>query len=311
MIHRTALAALLLASATAAGAQATGGPPIAYVKEGGRSQEIYLVNPDGSSLTKLYTAPRKTTVRWIDLKPGGNEIAFTEGLTVKTLKFHDNGQPNGAAAAIPGTPCSNTQSPDYHPSGDGTFVFIAACGFGNFHIMTYKMDDPAPVSLFTVGSANRVRWSRTGEFLIYVEAVSATSSEMRLKRRRIESGVLGTVIGAAYDFGMISDLTTFDITRTGDRLVFGSPLALKVLDFATFGSTGQADPLWDCEGDDVHLSGYPAVDWFVIYESPPSRNGTYILTRPFSGTSCGGLPSALTGKGNWGSKDWRPNPLTP
>ena len=297
-LHRGRLAMfrpLMIAMSLAAGASAAdaGGPEIAYVKAAGSNQELYLVNPDGSALTKLYTGPRKTSLSWLDLKPGGNEIAFMEGLRVKVQKFHDNGQANGTASGIPGPPCSITQSPDYHPSGDGTLVFIAACGFGNFQVMTYKSGDAGPAALFTVSASNRIRWSRTGDYLYYDEAVSPTSAEMRLKRRNVATG-------AVTDFGAIRDLNTFDVTRTGDRLAFGSTLAPKLLDFATMSDVSQATAL--CEGTDIHFS--PA-DTQIVYVTPHSAKGDYILIKA---SNCSGSPFSLTGKGSWGTKDWRPNP---
>ena len=77
---------LMIATMLGAGAVTAaraGGPEIAYVKAAGSSPELYLVNADGTSLTKLYTAPRKTNLSSPDLKPGGNEVAFMEGLKVK------------------------------------------------------------------------------------------------------------------------------------------------------------------------------------------------------------------------------------
>ena len=291
-MFRPLMIATLLAAGGASAAEA-GGPEIAYVKAGGSSHEIHLVNADGSSLTKLYTGPRKSSLSSPDLKPGGNELAFMEGLRVKIQKFHDNGQANGSAAAIPGLPCGNTQSPDYHPSGDGTLVFIAACGFGNFSVMTYKSGDAAPATLFTVSASNRIRWSRTGDHLYYDEAVSPTSAEMRLKRRTVATG-------AVTDFGAIRDLNSFDVTRTGDRLAFGSHLAPKLLDFTTMSDVSQATSL--CEGNDIHFS--PA-DSQIVYVTPHSAKGDYILIKS---SNCSGSPFSLTGKGSWGMKDWRPDP---
>ena len=272
--------------------QAAGGPPIAYVKNGG-SPEIYLVNSNGSGVTRVYTGARKSTVRWIDLKPGGNQVAFMQGLTVRIQKFFDNGQPDGTSQTVP-APCSSTQSPDFHPSGDGRIVYIAACGFGNFHVLTYRLGDVAPTSLFIVPSANRIRWSRTGDYLIHDQADSSTSGTMRLKRRHVATGTVE-------DFGVIGDLATFDVSRTGDRLAFGSVQSPKLLDFSTMTDTSQATAL--CAGDDIHFS---PDDGQQVYETPAARGGTYILIR---NASCSGSPNALTGKGNWGSKDWRPDPI--
>lgn len=288
-------AIVLTSAATAAHPQTTGGPEIAYVKNG--SGEIYLTDRQGSSLTKLYTGPRKTSLRWLDIKPGGNQLAFTQGLSIRIQQYHDNGQPNGAATSIPDAPCAYTHSPDYHPSGDGTFVFIAACGFGNFQIMTYRAGEAGPTPLFTVGSANRIRWSLTGEHLIYDEAASANSNVANLKRRNVATGEV-------VDFGPIPDLTSFEVRRSGDRLVYGSATAPRQIDFATMTDTSQSVPL-GCEGDDIHFS---PDDSRMVYETPPAKGGTFILTKA---SNCSGSTSSLTGKGDWGSKDWRPPVVTP
>lgn len=292
MFRPMMIASLLATSAvSAAQAQTAGGPPIAYIKAGS-AHEIYLTNETGSSVTRVYAAPRKTTLRWVDIRPGGNELAFNENLAIKIQKFHDNGQPNGAATGVRGAPCSITQSPDYHPSGDGRLVFIAACGFGNFQIMTYVAGDAAPTPLFTVGSANRVRWSRTGEHLYYDEALSRTDATSRLRRRNLATGEVT-------DFGTISDVSSFDVARTGDRLVFGSALAPKLFDAGTMTDTSQSLPA--CGGDDIHFSPDDAK---IIYETPPSSKGTFVLVKA---SNCSGSTTSITGKGEWNHKDWRPN----
>lgn len=294
---RSMLIALMLATAAgAAHAQTVGGPAIAYIKAGGTAQEIYLVNADRTGLTKLYTAPRKTGLGWLDLKPGGNELAFSEALKIKIQKFHDNGQRNGDAIPI-ASPCGMAQAPDYHPGGDGTLVFIAACGFGNFQIMTYKAGDAAPQLLFTLGSANRVRWSRTGDHLYYDEALSPTAATARLRRRNVTTGQVD-------DFGPIDDVASFDVTRTGDRLIHGSALAPKLFDSATMTDTSQSVELC-MDGDDLHAS---PDDSQFIYETPHSARGTYVMIHD---KNCSGAPVALTGKGEWHKKDWRPDPVTP
>lgn len=292
---RSLILAALVSTVAAGAAQAAGGPPIAYIKAGS-AQQIYLVNPDGTGLTRVYTAPRKTGLGSPDLKPGGGELAFVEQLGIKIQKLAESGQPDGAATPLPGAPCNFTQSPDYHPSGDGRFVFIAACGFGNFQVMTYKSGDAAPTLLFTLGGANRIRWSRSGDHLIYDEAESATSSAMRLKRRNVATA-------AIEDFGALSALDTFDVARTGERLAFGSQQAPRLFDFASMSDTSQAAPL--CPGDDIHFS---PDDTQIVYETPHSARGTYIQIKA---SDCSGSASSLTGKGDWHDKDWRPDPVLP
>jgi len=182
---------LLLASlaasavADAAFAQSPGGPPIAYIKAGS-TQEIHLVNADRTGLTRLYTAPRKTSLGWLDLKPGGNELAFTEKFRIKIQKFHDNGQPNGAATTI--TTSCTAWHPDYHPNGDGRFIYIVACS-SDFGIWQYTPGGGS-AEIFGTISTNRVRWNRTGTHIYYDEETSFNSGLLRLKRRDVGTGVV-------------------------------------------------------------------------------------------------------------------------
>lgn len=286
---RSLLFALLLTTGFTAQAQTAGGPAIAYIKAGGTAQEIYLVNPDRSGLTRVYTAPRKINLGWLDLKPGGNELAFTEKFTVRIQKFHDNGQPNGSATTI-AAPCM-AWHPDYHPSGDGRLIFIVVCS-GDFGVWQYTPGAGA-AKLFGTISTNRVRWNRTGTHIYYDEETVFNSGVLRLKRR-------DALTGTVEDLGPLGSLDSFDVTRTGDRLLHGSPLSVKLFDGATMTTS---EPCID--GDDVHASPN---DGQYLYETPPNAGGTYVMIHS---NSCSGAPVALTGKGAWHKKDWRPDPVTP
>src|SRR5688572_32768258 len=84
---------------TAVHAQTAGGPPIAYVKRVSNGDEIYLVNPNNTGLTRIYKAPSKIQVTMLDLRPGGGEIAFLENFAkLKILAFDSLGR------AEPGNP---------------------------------------------------------------------------------------------------------------------------------------------------------------------------------------------------------------
>ena len=289
---RSLLIALLLTT-TGVAAQAAGGPAIAYIKSGGTAQEIYLVDPDRTGLTKVYTAPRKTSLSWLDLKPGGNELAFTEKFSIKVQKFHDSGQPNGAATPI--TTSCTAWHPDYHPSGDGRLIYIVACS-GDFGVWQYTPGVGA-AELFGTISTQRVRWNRAGTHVYYDEETSFNSGVLRLKRRNMSTGTVE-------DLGPLGALDSFDVTRTGDRLIHGSPLAPKIFDSATMADTNQSVELC-IDGDDAHAS---PDDSQYLYETPDNAGGTYVMIHS---NSCSGSPVALTGKGAWHKKDWRPNPVTP
>lgn len=297
MLRPLMLATLLATSAaSAAQAQSTGGPSIAYAKAGGTAMEIYLVNPNGTGLTKLYTAPRKTSVGFMDLRPGGNELAFTEGFRIKIQRFFDSGQPNGAATLLD-TPCQ-AWHPDYHPSGDGSFVFLHVCG-GTYEVRQY-VPGVGMTTLFSTISTNRVRWNRAGTHLYYDEETSFNSGNLHLKRRDIASGVVEDL----GDMGctISSCLDSFEVGRAGDRVLFGPTTGPKLFDSATMSGVSQATAVCiNRGGTDLHFS--PG-DANLIYRTPHSARGDYIM---IAASNCSGAPGALTGKGEWGWKDWRAN----
>ena len=284
---RSMLIAILLAGGAAAPALPAGGPPIAYIKVAGTAQEIYLQNPDRTGLTKVYTAPRKTGLGWLDLKPGGNEIAFTEKFSIKIQKFSDSGQPIGAA--IPITSSCSAWHPDYHPSGDGRLIYLVSCS-GDFSVWQYTPGSGA-ARLFGTISTNRVRWNRAGTHVYYDEETAFNSGVLRLKRRDITSGTVE-------DLGPLAGLDSFDVTRTGDRLIHGSVMSVKLFDAATMSDTSQSLDLC-IDGDDAHAS---PDDGQFVFETPHSASGTYVMIHS---ASCSGAPVALTGKGEWHKKDWR------
>ena len=278
--------AISLASLPAAAAAEAGGPRIAYVKPVNNGHEIYLVNADKSGLARVYKGAPRVGIQWVDLKPGGNEVAFSENWLIKVLKFHDHGQANGAA--VPVTSSCTSWHPDYHPSGDGSFVFITACA-GRFSIQNYTPGSGAQW-LFDVISANRVRWNSAGTHLYYDEETVWNSGNLRLKRRDMATGQTA-------DLGAISDVNSFDVRRSADQLVYGSPTAPKLFDAAS-GSTAAF-----CRtGDGFHFS---PDDARFIYQTPHAAKGDTIMIGTCSSTQ------ALTAKGTWGKSDWRPDPVAP
>jgi hypothetical protein len=293
-MSRSLIAAILMTSAGVAGvpAVAAGSPAIAYVKVGGSSQDIDLVNPDGSGLTRVYTSARKASIGWLDLKPGGGEVAFTENFKIKIQRFSETGQPTGAPVPIP-SPC-NAWSPDYHPSGDGTLIFVSGCSAGNMTVMQYSPVTNQSTPLFTVFIVNRVRWSRTGAYVIYDQTDSPTALVERLKRRDMTTG-------AVQDFGELGDLDSFDINRVGEQLVYGPAAAPKLFDFDTMTDTSQAAAICvSGGGEDFHFSPDGAD---FIYKTPHNAKGDYILIRH---SDCSSNVTTLAAKGSWGRKDWRP-----
>lgn len=276
--------AISLTSLPGATAAETGGPRIAYVKPVNNGHEIYLVNADKSGLVRVYKGATKVGIQWVDLKPGGNEIAFSENWLIKVLKFYDHGQANGAP--VPVTSSCTSWHPDYHPSGDGSFVFITACA-GRFSIQKYTPGSGAQW-LFDVVSSNRVRWNSAGTHLYYDEEIVFNSGNVHLKRRDMGTGITA-------DLGAISGLNSFDVTHSADQLVHGSPTAPKLFDAASASSSAFCRA-----GEGFHFSPDSAR---FIYQTPHSAKGDTIMI----GT-CGAV-QALTAKGTWGKTDWRPDPV--
>lgn len=285
LLVASATGALLAASASA---QTVGGPRIGYVKPVNNGHEIYLVNPDKSGLVRVYKGAPKVDVRWIDLKPGGNEVAFSENWQIKIQRFYDNGQPNGAASLVTST-CMSWH-PDYHPSGDGSFVFIMTCA-GRFSIWRYG--GGAASSLFDVISSNRVRWNSAGTHLYYDEETFFNSGVVHLKRRDMATG-------ATADLGVLSGLDSFDVTRTADRLVYGTAQAPRLLDGSS-SDTSQSTALCT-KGEGFH---YSPDDARFLYQTPHSAKGDTLMVGNCSAAQ------ALTAKGTWGKTDWRPDPAAP
>lgn len=287
---RLLLAAGFIGALSAAGAaQTAGGPRIAYVKPVNNGHEIYLVNPDKSGLARVYKGAPKVAIQYIDLKPGGNELAFSENWQIKIQRFYDTGQPNGAAAPV--TSSCTSWHPDYHPSGDGSFVFIMTCS-GRFSIWQYTPAGGAS-SLFDVISANRVRWNSTGTHLYYDEETFFNSGVVQLKRREMGSG-------ATADLGVLSGLDSFDVMHAADRLAYGTPQAPRLFDGST-SNTSQATALCTL-GVGFHFS---PDDARFLYQTPHSARGDTLMV----GNCSSAQP--LTAKGTWGKSDWRPDPVSP
>jgi hypothetical protein len=159
-------------------------------------------------------------------------------------------------------------------------------------VMEYSPSTGQAAALFPVYIANRVRWSRSGDYIIYDESVSTTAIVERLKRRNMTTG-------AVEDFGPLGDLESFDVNRVGEQLVVGSATAPKLFDFDTMTDTSQAGSIC-VAGANFHFSPNGAD---FAYRTPHSAKGDYILIRP---SNCSSNVRTLTPKGTWGPLDWRP-----
>ena len=277
------LASLTLATADA---QSTG-PSIAYVKVAGSAQEIYVVNPDGTGLRKIYTTPAKKAVGWLDLKPDGSEIAFTEigkgaPRVIKILSL-SGGVPVGSARTLTG-PCA-VDTIDYHPTNP--VLIISDICSGSARIASIRTDGTDYTVLQTGGYINKARWLRDGLSYVYVRGTNSGGLEICRNDCNPANGeLLGTVQG----------VWGFDVGRTSNAILhdFGGPYITK-----RDGDTGAVLASNYINGTDGH---YSPDDRYVLYETPHEARGDYIQIYD----SVTGATARLTGKGDYGAKDWRP-----
>jgi hypothetical protein len=296
MLRQLMMAALLWSAATAQ-ARTAGGPPIAYVKRLSTGDEIYLVKPDQTELTRLYKAPSKLQITMLDLRPGGSEIAFLEGYTkLKILAFDsygraEPGNPRTVRTTI--SPCS-VESPDYHPT-NGTLLFVEGCGRNRaVRLVQPGAKEPASGALFSSVAVFRARWSRLGDAVYYIglREGAASSDPTYLYRR------LGTA--DAQEMGVLNDWNTFDVARVGEKIYWGSEPRFYLLDLSNGATTNDAVALTCPSGSRMTRS---PDDTQMVFQSVWARGkGNYIM---LGVTSCLADPTAMTGAGTWGWTDWR------
>lgn len=277
------LASLSLATADA---QSTG-PSIAYVKVAGTAQEIYLVNPDGSGSRKIYSTAAKRSIGWIDLKPDGTEIAFTEagkGLprVVKILSL-SGGVPVGSARTLTG-PCA-VDTVDYHPT-DALLIISDICNASG-RIATIRTDGTDYTVLQTAGFINKARWLRDGLSYVYVRS-GVNSGPIEVCRNDCNPAN-GELLGA------VQGVWRLDVARTSNVILhdYGSTITKRSA------NTGDVLASNYISGTDGH---YSSDDRYVLYETPHEARGDYIQIYD----SVTGQTTRLTGKGDYGPTDWRP-----
>jgi Tol biopolymer transport system component len=264
------------------------GPSIAYVKVAGTAQEIYLVNPDGTGSRKIYTTPQKRAVGWLDLKPDGSEIAFTEvgkGVprVIKIMPL-SGGVPAGPARTLSG-PCA-VDTVDYHPT-DPVLIISDICN-ANARIASIRTDGTGYTVLQTGGFISKARWLRDGVSYVYAQS-GLNSGPIEICRNDCNPAngeLLGTVQGVwGLDVGRTSNMILHD---------YGGPYITK-----RNADTGEVVASNYINGTDGH---YSPDDRYVLFETPHEARGDYIQIYD----SVTGLTTRLTAKGDYGAKDWRP-----
>ena len=293
--------AFFLASSIMVSAQAdAGGPSIAYVKAGGTAQEIFLVNPDGTGTVRLYAAPRKTGIASLDLRPGGNEIAFVESASgkprvAKILKFSDSGANVGLPVTVP-----NLCAPDYvdynpvnpTPPQAPLLIVSEVCN-GIKSIISIRTDgtdrqvlQQGPSANFYVGQP---RWLNDGSSYVYVRALDSNPTQQQLCRDSCDAA-LGQLLWAG------QQVLWLDVARTSNTAIFMTGADIMKLVNADTATDVTPSPF--IKGRNGHLS--PA-DTYVLYESPHLASGDFMQIYNMAT----GQAPRLTGKGEYGPADWR------
>jgi hypothetical protein len=277
----TKIAAFTWLTALASPAAAVIGPPIAY----STPSTIYLVNPDGTGRSTLYTAPRKTSITMLDLKPGGGELAIVEAYKLKVLNYDERGLPVGSARTI-AIPCGTILVVDHHPT-DGSI--IAADGCTPNHIWRIAPGataaDPQPLVTSQAMIASP-RWSSDGS-RIYYETVG---------------GIIAFDVSSGTSTTINSDWGFWDVTRTGDRLILegsGGPTNLPNGTNAIFDVPSRTTTP-GCTLAQTFRFGPGDVQ--MAYRTVPNHGASYVMVQ---NADCSGAPFRLTGKaGLYPGLDW-------
>lgn len=297
----TALAGSLALFVASPALSATGGPGIAYSIQSGSTYSIYLVNPDGTGTVKLYTAPVKTNIVELDMRPGGNELAIIEGSaarnSLKIITYTDAGA-RTSVNAVPMDGCTATGI-DYHPSGDGSLIVARYCGAAqDLEIRRFANGafDSSPIVTLGTGVDNamgQIRWLGDGSgFLL---AYTNTTSGARIQRHELSNPSAPVTV---WSMGSPSSLPSwFDVARCSGALDSSCSKFLYT------------DASWNLHR--VHFDDFGGTDEGVLMAGADghySPDNSHILYRVSNKTSQQLKidSNLLVAKGTFSGKDWRP-----
>jgi uncharacterized repeat protein (TIGR01451 family) len=148
------------------------GRKIAYV--GTNDRNIYIVNSDGTGMTKLPNSP--SLVLGLDWSPDGSRFIYTDGEDIYVMNVDGSDRKNLT---------SGNQKFDITPrwSPDGTRILFTATSNNNTDIYVMNADGTEQSRLFNVGASAEPCWSPDGTRVvfeslnsIYVMTVDGTSS---------------------------------------------------------------------------------------------------------------------------------------
>jgi hypothetical protein len=276
MLKFAVASALIFCSTTAFAAS----QEIAYVKVGGKSQEVYLIHSNGTGAIKVYTAAAKKSIAALDFKPSGEEIAIVElGSPLRIVGLSDNGTPTAPREIT--TPCQ-VHAVDYHPT-ESRLLLAVGC-HGSSHVATMDANGENYKIVASGIYLNAPRWLSDGQSFAYLRAVEETTSfELRVSRSSVESVVAVVNAGSWMDVSYQGNVAL--VTDNNSNV-------------EKFNLDDASQPRETVvRGTDAHFA---ADGSRFIYETPHAAKGNHLyIYRP------DGAPWALTTKGDYGPRDWR------
>ena len=283
MIRMTLALAGLLSSAAAA--QSVGGPEIGFVKGGSRGDEIYLINPDATGLTKFYPVGRGATSGKIDkiaLRPGGGEVAWVEDYVKVKIQAHDSlGRPVGTPRQIAIANNCAQGDLDYH--SDGRLVIADGC----WGVSVVAPGGSTAVQIAVTGNMHAIRWMRDGSILWHE---GNSTSDMRLRKRSPDGTV--TTVGQTSAFPM----PHIGMSRLSDEAAVSTTESYRMHNLVT----GTSQP--GCK-----LAGHVQLSPDGTEMAYRSSGGSYTSTSTLfvQKSNCSGAPFRLMAKGYYKGLVWR------
>jgi hypothetical protein len=297
-------AGALIATASPAAA-VTGGPPIAYVINIGKTFDVYLGNSDGTGKVKVYSTTTKHSLWQIDVRPGGNQLALVENVnppsilgTIKIISYSDAGVVSNVTSIAPSDNCQ-VLGIDYHPT-KGSLLVSRYCNKATVieaRSIVNSIYESTPIfSTSNDGNsaAGYIRWLGDGSgFLL---SFGHYPDGAGVNRHTLSNPYAPVTV---YKTGSLSLPTWFDVARCSGgaldascskMLVTAPSGVLHLVTFDDFGGTDQG-ALYGANSTDGHYSP----DNNHILWRQQDRQGYHLMIDN----------TVFLAKGPTGVKDWR------
>jgi len=297
-------AGALIATASPAAA-VTGGPPIAYVIDSGKTFDVYLGNSDGTGKVKVYSTTTKHSLWQIDVRPGGNQLALVENVnppsilgTIKIISYSDAGVVSNVTSIAPSDNCQ-VLGIDYHPT-NGSLLVSRYCNKATVieaRSIVNSVYESTPIfSTNNDGNsaAGYIRWLGDGSgFLL---SFGHYPDGAGVNRHTLSNPYAPVTV---YKTGSLSLPNWFDVARCSGgaldascskMLVTAPSGVLHLVTFDDFGGTDQG-ALYGANSTDGHYSP----DNNHILERQQDRQGYHLMIDN----------TVFLAKGPTGVKDWR------